>query len=194
MYIPRNPRIPPTIARKIFSGRLLVIPNCLSVICIITVIRILEEPMVAVIEAPILLRPIEYDRDPINGSNEKRTKIIMVFINNCGSGNRYPSVTRNICNDSYENPIIKPTRINPEISMVVPATSIDECRETSLVRKRTPIPNPNADSIASISPKVISVDGRGDVMAVCRPFKILLPISLNMEIKNPINARTIPIT
>ncbi len=84
MYIPRNPRIPPTIARKIFSGRLLVIPNCLIVICMITVIRILEEPMVAVIEAPILLRPIEYDRDPINGSNEKSTKIIMVFINNCG--------------------------------------------------------------------------------------------------------------
>ena len=84
MYIPRNPRIPPTIPRKIFSGRLLVIPNCLSVICMITVIRILEDPMVAVIEAPILLRPIEYDRDPINGSNEKRTKIIMVFINNCG--------------------------------------------------------------------------------------------------------------
>jgi hypothetical protein len=84
MYIPRNPRIPPTIAREIFSGRLLVIPNCLSVICMITVIRILEEPMVAVIEAPILLRPIEYDRDPINGSNEKRTNIIMVFINNCG--------------------------------------------------------------------------------------------------------------
>jgi hypothetical protein len=50
----------------------------------ITVIRILEEPMVAVIEAPILLRPIEYDRDPINGSNEKSTNIIMVFINNCG--------------------------------------------------------------------------------------------------------------
>ncbi len=84
MYIPRNPRTPPAIARKIFSGRLLVIPSCLSVICMITVIRILEEPMVAVIEAPILLRPIEYDRDPMNGSNEKSTKIIMLSINICG--------------------------------------------------------------------------------------------------------------
>lgn len=78
--------------------------------------------------------------------------------------------------------------------MEVPATSIDECSETSLVRKRTPIPNPNADSIASISPKVISVDGSGDVMTVCMPFNVCVPISLNMEIKNPINARTIPVT
>ena len=58
-YIPINPIIPPIIARKIFSGKLLVIPNCLSTICIITVIRILEEPMVAVMEAPILLMPVE---------------------------------------------------------------------------------------------------------------------------------------
>lgn len=78
--------------------------------------------------------------------------------------------------------------------MEVPATSIDECSETSLVRKRTPIPNPNADSIASISPTVISVDGSGDVMTVCMPFNVCVPISLNMEIKNPINARTIPVT
>jgi hypothetical protein len=84
MYIPRNPIMPPIIARIIFSGKLLVIPNCLSVICIIMVIRMLEEPMVAVIEAPILLKPVEYDRDPIKGSNEKSATIIMVFINICG--------------------------------------------------------------------------------------------------------------
>jgi hypothetical protein len=58
-YIPRNPIMPPAIAIKIFSGKLLDIPNCFIVICIITVIRILEEPMVAVIEAPILLMPVE---------------------------------------------------------------------------------------------------------------------------------------
>ena len=76
--------MPPTIARKIFSGRLLVIPNSFSVICIMTVIRILEEPMVAVIEAPVLLKPVEYDRDPIKGSTEKGANIIIVFINICG--------------------------------------------------------------------------------------------------------------
>ena len=84
MYIPRNPVTPPIMARIIFSGKLLVIPNCLSVICIITVIRMLEEPIVAVIEAPTLLKPVEYDRDPIKGSNEKGATIIMVFINICG--------------------------------------------------------------------------------------------------------------
>ena len=77
--------------------------------------------------------------------------------------------------------------------MEAPATSIDECRETSLVKKRTPIANPKAEKIASISPKVINVDG--DVITV----PILLssrtsPASLAIAIKNPINARTIPIT
>ena len=57
-YIPRNPKTPPRIARNIFSGRLLVIPNSFSIICIKTVIRILEDPMVAVIDAPILLKPV----------------------------------------------------------------------------------------------------------------------------------------
>jgi hypothetical protein len=59
MYIPRNPITPPTIAIKIFSGKLLFTPNSLSVICIMIVIRILEEPIIAVMEAPILLKPVE---------------------------------------------------------------------------------------------------------------------------------------
>lgn len=40
--------------------------------------------MVAVIEAPILLMPVEYESDPTKGSNEKSDNIIMVFIHMCG--------------------------------------------------------------------------------------------------------------
>jgi hypothetical protein len=35
----------------------------------------LEEPMVAVRDAPILLRPIEYDRDPTNGNSENNIRV-----------------------------------------------------------------------------------------------------------------------
>ena len=41
----------------------------------------LEEPMVAVRDAPILLKPVEYDRDPTNGSNENTIKTITMSIN-----------------------------------------------------------------------------------------------------------------
>jgi hypothetical protein len=116
----------------------------------------------------------------------------MVFI--CGCLNKECFATNDTCKDSYENPTIKLTKINPEISMEAPATSIEECSETSLVRKRTPIPNPNAERMASISPKVISVDGSGGVITVCMLSKTSMPISLTIEIKNPINARTIPVT
>ena len=46
-------------AIKRFSGKLALIPNSLRAICIDIVIRILAEPMTAVIDAPILLKPIE---------------------------------------------------------------------------------------------------------------------------------------
>lgn len=45
------------------------------------VIRILEEPMVAVRDAPILLKPVEYDKEPMNGINENRNKMMMVTKN-----------------------------------------------------------------------------------------------------------------
>jgi len=48
----------------------------------------------------------------------------------------------------------KPIKINPETNNEEPATSSGEWIETSLAKKRTPIANPNADIIASISPKV----------------------------------------
>ena len=59
MYIPRNPKTPPRIARKIFWGRLLTIPNSFSIVWSNTVIRMLEDPIVAVIDAPTLLKPVK---------------------------------------------------------------------------------------------------------------------------------------
>lgn len=81
MYIPRNPVTPPKIARNIFSGKWLEMPNSFNTICITTVRRILEDPIVAVRDAPIILKPVEYDKEPINGSNEN--KIIIAIIIGC---------------------------------------------------------------------------------------------------------------
>lgn len=59
MYIPRNPKTPPRMAIKRLSGKLTLIPNSLRTICIDIVIRILAEPITAVTDAPILLKPVE---------------------------------------------------------------------------------------------------------------------------------------
>ena len=67
--------------------------------------------------------------------------------------------------DSYKKLDIQPIKINPEINMEAPATSMGEYKETSFVENRTPIANPNAERIASISPKVIMIDGF--VIIVC---------------------------
>ena len=56
-------------------------PNSFNMICITTVRRILEDPMVAVRDAPIILKPVEYDKEPINGINEN--KIMIAIINGC---------------------------------------------------------------------------------------------------------------
>ena len=40
----------------------------------------LEEPIVAVRDAPILLKPVEYDGDPTNGNNENAIKITVISI------------------------------------------------------------------------------------------------------------------
>ena len=81
MYIPKNPIMPPNTARNMLLGRLLGTPASTNRSCATRVIRMLEEPMVAVRDAPILLKPVEYDRDPINGSNENTIKIKTMSIN-----------------------------------------------------------------------------------------------------------------
>ncbi len=87
--------------------------------------------------------------------------------------------------------------MNPEISIEEEATSIDECFDTSFVRKRTPNANPNAESIASISPKVIlNVSGKVDPFG--NPFQPIFSLSslklesLIMAKTNPNNAKAIP--
>lgn len=104
-----------------------------------------------------------------------------------------------ICCISYnDTPTIKdPTSINPEISMEVAATSIDECLRTSFVRKRTPNANPNAESIASISPKVIIIIGDEDDVNSIPLQPTLSSASLILESlirakMNPNNAIAIP--
>lgn len=87
--------------------------------------------------------------------------------------------------------------MNPEISMEEDATSIDECLDTSFVRKRTPNANPNAESMASISPMVI-LNVSGNVDTFDNPFQpifsssSLMLESLIMAKTNPNNAKAMP--
>lgn len=74
MYIPKNPIMPPTTPRNMLSGRLLGNPTSPNKICTTSVIIILEDPMVAVRDAPILLSPVEYEREPTKGSRENNNK------------------------------------------------------------------------------------------------------------------------
>src|ERR687886_205845 len=48
-----------------------------------TVISILEDPIVDVSDAPILLKPVEYDKEPMNGSNENNRKTTILNTNGC---------------------------------------------------------------------------------------------------------------
>jgi hypothetical protein len=79
-YMPKNPMMPPKAAIYILLGRLLGNPTSTNRSCTTSVIMMLEEPIVAVRDAPILLRPVEYDRDPTNGSRENAIKITTMTI------------------------------------------------------------------------------------------------------------------
>lgn len=79
-YMPKKPMVPPNAARYMLLGKLPGNPTSTNSSCATSVIMMLEEPMVAVRDAPILLRPVEYDNDPTNGSNEKSTKTIIMII------------------------------------------------------------------------------------------------------------------
>ena len=87
--------------------------------------------------------------------------------------------------------------MNPEISIEEAATSIDECLDTSFVRKRTPKANPNAESMASKSPNVIlnvsaNVDAFDNLLQSIFSLYPLMPESLIMAKMNPNKARAIP--
>jgi hypothetical protein len=74
---------------------------------------------------------------------------------------------------------------------------MDECFNTSLLRKRTPIAKPDAEKIASISPKLIIDDNEdADIAIIVSMLLETTPIlaPLATAILNPISAIMIPIT
>jgi hypothetical protein len=72
--------MPPTTAKYMLLGRLVGNPISPNKSWATRVIMMLEEPMVAVRDAPILLSPVEYDNDPTKGSNENTIKITTTII------------------------------------------------------------------------------------------------------------------
>lgn len=90
------------------------------------IIMKLEEPIVAVREAPILRRPITQDKEPMNGIKENKSKIIIFLCidNNSICENdfsEYGIVVVNIV--SYSNgKIIHNTRMRPATNIDAPAT------------------------------------------------------------------------
>lgn len=194
--------MPPNTAKYMLLGRLLGNPISTKKSCATSVIIMLEEPIVAVRDAPILLKPVEYDRDPTNGNNENAIKITVISISCWVLSILYISIdvlpVEGCCVPSNNTPTIKnPIRMNPEISIEEAATSIDECLDTSFVRKRTPNANPNAEKMASKSPKVIwnvsvSSDAFGNPLKFIFSLSPLMLESLIMAKMNPNNANTIP--
>lgn len=190
-------------ARKMFSGRWALIPNSLNISCSITVTSILEDPIVDVSDAPILLNPVEYDKEPINGSNEKNKKTTTLNTKGCPKANI--SLDGNISLSAAYDIIpttIKPTRIKPEVSIDAPATSKDEEIVVSLVRKMTPPAKPMAESIASTSPKLIiltdiggdfAIAGETPVILLCVSSETAKLVSLTTAIQKPSSAIPIPI-
>ena len=59
MNIPKNPMMPPKMARNTHEGKWLANPNSFNIIWMVSVITMLEDPIVAVRDAPILRKPIE---------------------------------------------------------------------------------------------------------------------------------------
>src|SRR5215212_2862570 len=97
---------------------------------------------------------------------------------------------------------MKPTRIKPEVNIDAPATSIDEYFIASLVRKMTPPAKPKAESIASTSPKPITIADNDDGFATPDDATVMLAsvlsgtakvVSLATAKKKPTSAIPIPI-
>ena len=129
-------------ASKMFSGMLVLIPNPRNRSWNNRVNRILEDAMVDVSEAPILLSPTTYSNAAMSGTRENRTKNIQSTL---------------ACNEGVRKMRIV-VRINPEIKSEEPDTSMELCLSTSFVMSITPAANVKADSIASKSPNVNGFD------------------------------------
>jgi hypothetical protein len=132
-------------ASRMFSGTLVLIPNPRNKSWNKRVNRILEDAMVDVSEAPILLSPTTYSNAANSGNREKRTKNIQSRLDN------------ELDNEGVRKMRIV-AKINPEIKSEAPDTSMGLCLSTSLVMSITPAANVKADSIASKSPNVKGID------------------------------------
>jgi hypothetical protein len=89
-----------------------------------------------------------------------------------------------------------PPKTKPEVNIDAPATSIEEYFKINLLRKRTAIAKPNAERIASISPKLIIDNNEDtDVEVVFTALLLLTTISTSLAkaIKNPMSPILIPI-
>lgn len=129
-------------ASRMFSGMLVPIPNPRKRSWNSRVNRILEDAIVDVSEAPILLSPTTYSKAADNGKRENMSKNIQ---STCG------------CNKGVHIMRID-VKINPEIKSEAPDTSTELCFSTNLVISITPAANVKADSIASKSPNVNGID------------------------------------
>jgi hypothetical protein len=129
-------------AKRIFSGRLALIPKARKTSWKSNVNRIFEDAMVEVNEAPILLSPITYKNAAAIGTKEKKTKTVKLPI---------PGY------DVVRGMRIA-ARIKPEIKSEPPDTSMELCLSTSLVIKIMPAAKVKAEYIASKSPNVKGIE------------------------------------
>ncbi|MGB6672098.1 MAG: hypothetical protein WBE34_06670 [Candidatus Nitrosopolaris sp.] len=141
--IPKTPKASPTTARRIFSGMLVLIPIPRKRSWKKRVNRILEDAMVEVSEAPILLSPTTYSRAVASGTTENKAKNI-----------QFLTVACNV-EDGHRMRIA--VKIRPEIKSEAPDTSLELCISTNLVMNITPAAKAIAESIASKSPNVTAV-------------------------------------
>src|SRR5215467_866801 len=137
------PNEPPMTAKRIFSGKLALIPNARNTSWKSNVNRILEEAMVEVSEAPILPSPITYKNAAAIGTKEKITNNIKLSIPG------YDVAIRGIRIAA---------RIKPEMRSEPPDTSMELCLSTSLVMNIMPAAKVKAEHIASKSPNVKGIE------------------------------------
>lgn len=130
-------------AKRIFSGRLALIPKTRKRSWKNNVNRILEDAMVEVSEAPILLSPITYKNAATRGTKEKKTKNIKLPIPGCDAAIRGMRIA---------------AKIKPEMNSEPPDTSMELCLSTSLVMNIIPAAKVKAENIASKSPNVKGIE------------------------------------
>lgn len=130
-------------AKRIFSGRLALIPKARKISWKSNVNRILDDAMVEVSEAPILLSPMTYKNAAVIGTKENKTKNIKLPIPGYDVAIRGMRIA---------------ARIKPEMRSELPDTSMELCLSRSFVMNIMPAAKLKAEHIASKSPNVKGVE------------------------------------